>query len=160
MSRIIHFLMEGKQLINFDGSLLRFFLSYSTIPHCGTSRFTAELLCNRKLNTRLNLINPRSWSTLQNHEEYFHSFTLTRKLCVVFIVEGKVIEKISNVIYNVQLDFNNAIIHRHVDQLHHMPNTDDIYEKDCFNSHDLPKNCSSHYPELLVLKTRKKLETT
>ena len=47
----------------------------------------------------------------------------------------------------------------HVDQFRHMPNTDDIYEKDCLNNHDLPKNSSSRYPESVVLKTQKKPKT-
>ena len=50
----------------------------------------------------------------------------------------------SAIMYDVQLGFNTAIMQRHVDQLRYRPNTNDIYEKDCSNNHDICKNSSSY----------------
>ena len=43
-------------------------------------------------------------------------------------IEGQVVKKISDVMYDVKLDWNNSTIQRHVDQLRYMPVIDDVYD--------------------------------
>ena len=40
-------------------------------------------------------------------------------------VEGKIIEKMGNVIYKIQLKCNTVVV-KHIDQLHYKPNTDEL----------------------------------
>ena len=44
-------------------------------------------------------------------------------------IEGQVIEKIGDVMYNVKINCSNLIVQKHVDQLRYMPLIDDFYDK-------------------------------
>ena len=48
-------IIEGKEVKELNTILQRFLLTYCTTPHCKIHTSSAELLFNRKLNTRLNL---------------------------------------------------------------------------------------------------------
>ena len=106
---------------------------------------TAELLCNTKLNIRLNFVKPTLTDTTASHEDNFCRFHYYSKTFRQFYpadrlwirdygkvntnwIESQVVKKISDVMYDVKLDCNNSIIQRHVDQLRYMPVIDDIYD--------------------------------
>ena len=136
---------EGKEAKELNTILQGFLLTYHTTPHCQTNTSPAELLFNRKLNACLNFVKPTLTDTIASHEENFCRFhCYSKNLCQFYPgdrvwirdyrrvntkrIEGQVVEKISDVMYDVKLDCNNSIIQRHVDQLRCMPVIDDIYD--------------------------------
>ena len=62
-----------KKMVNEKGSLdtklSRFLLSYRTTPQTTTGKTPCELLVNRKLKTRLDLVNPLSQNTTRTRVE-------------------------------------------------------------------------------------------
>ena len=62
-----------KKMVNVKGSvetkLSRFLLSYRTTPQLTTGKTPGELLMNRKLKTRLDLVNPLSQNTTRTRME-------------------------------------------------------------------------------------------
>ena len=122
------------------------FLTYRTTPHCQTHTSPAELLFNRKLNTRLNFAKPTLTDTNAGHVDNFCRFhCYSKNLCQFYQgdrvwirdygrvntkwIEGQVVKKISDIMYDVKLDCNNSIIQRHVDHLCYMPVIDDIFDR-------------------------------
>ena len=85
-------IMEGKEVKELNTILQRFLLTYSTTPHCQIHTSPAELLFNRKLNTRLNIVKPTLADTIANHEDDFcrfqyysnnhRQFYLSRRQCL------------------------------------------------------------------------------
>ena len=62
-------IIEGKEVKELNTILQRFLLTYRTTPHCQTHTLPAELLFNRKLNTRLNFVKPKLTDTITCHED-------------------------------------------------------------------------------------------
>ena len=139
-------IIEGKKVKELNTILQRFLLTYRATPHCQTHASSAELLFNRKLNTRFNFVKPTLTDTIASHVDNFCKFHCYSKNLRQFYpgdkvwirdygrvntkwIEGQVVKKISDVMYNVKLDCNNSIIQRHVDQLRYMPVIDDIYDR-------------------------------
>ena len=57
-----------------DSTLSNFMLSYCTTPHSTKGIFQAELLFNRKLNTRLNFVKTKLSSIINEQEQNFKDF--------------------------------------------------------------------------------------
>ena len=114
-------IIDGKVVIDLDSTLSRFMLSYRTTPHSTTGVSPAELLFNRKLYTHLNFVKPKLSSIINEQEQKFKDFNDRSKNLKLFHpgehlwvrdygkifskwVEGKIIEKIGNVMYKIQLN--------------------------------------------------------
>ena len=71
-------IIEGKKVKELNTILHRFLLTYRTetyrTPHCQTHTSPAELLFNRKLNTRFNFLKPTSTDTIASHVDNFCRF--------------------------------------------------------------------------------------
>ena len=67
-----------------DSTLSRFMLSYRTTPHSTTGVSPAELLFNRKLNTRLNFVKPKLSSIINEQEQEFKDFNNPSKNLKLF----------------------------------------------------------------------------
>ena len=145
-------IIEGKPVKDLNAILQRFLLTYRTTPHCTTHTSPAELLFRRKLNTRLSFINPTLLNTINSHGDNFRKFHHYSKGLRQFYpgdkvwirdygkvnkkwIEGQVIEKISDAMYNVKINCSNLIVQKHVDQLRYMPLIDDFYEEN--DKHEL-----------------------
>ena len=122
-------IIEGKEVKELNSILHRFLLTYHTetyrTPHCQTHTSPAELLFNRKLNTRLNFVKPILTDTIASHEGNFCRFYYSKNFRHFYAgdrvwirdygrvntkwIEGQVVRKISDVMY-VNLDCNNSII--------------------------------------------------
>ena len=117
-------IIEGKEANELNTILQRFLLTYRTIPHCQTHTSPPELLFNRKLNTRLNFVKPTLTDNIASHEDNFCRFHYySQNLCQFYPrdrvwirdygkvntkwIEGQVVEKLSDVMYDVKLDCNN-----------------------------------------------------
>ena len=139
-------IIEGKPVKDINAILQRFLLTYRTTPHCTTHTSPAELLFRRKLNTRLSFINPSLLNTINSHGDNFRKFHHYSKGLRQFYprdkvwirdyrkvnkkwIEGQVIKKISDVMYNVKINCSNLIVQKHVDQLRYMPLIDGFYEE-------------------------------
>ena len=59
-------------------------LSYRTTPHSTTGVSPAELLFNRKLNTRLNFVKPKLSSIINEQEQEFKDFNNPSKNLKLF----------------------------------------------------------------------------
>ena len=151
--------IEGKPVKDLNAILQRFLLTYRTTPHCTTHTSPVELLFRRKLNTRLSLINPTLLNTVNSHRDNFRKFHHYSKGLRQFYpsdkvwirdygkvnkkwMEGQVIEKISDVMYNVKINCSNLIVQKHVDQLCYMPLIDDFYEEN--DKHELKSQIESN----------------
>ena len=138
-------IIEGKEVKELNTTLQRFLLTYRTTQHSQTHMSPAELLFNRKLNTRLNFVKPILTDTIASHKDNFCRFHYYSKNLSQFYpgdrvwnrdhgkvnttwIESQVVKKISDIMYDVKLDCNNSIIQQHVDQLLYMPVIDDIYD--------------------------------
>ena len=125
-------IIEGKPVKDLNAILQRFLLTYRTTPHCTTHTSLVELLFRRKLNTLLILINPTLLNTINSHRDNFCKFHHYSKGLRQFYpwdkvwirdygkvnkkwMEGQVIEKISDVMYNVKINCSNLIVQKHVD---------------------------------------------
>ena len=115
-------IIEGKEVKELNTILQRFLLAYHTTPHCKkTHTSPAELLFNRKLNTRLNFVKPTLTDTITSHEDNFCRFHYYSRNLLQFYpgdrvwirdygkvntkwIEGQVVKKISDVMYDVKLD--------------------------------------------------------
>ena len=64
-------IIDGKVVGDLYSTLSRFMLSYRTTPHSSTGVSPAELLFNRKLNTRLNFVKPKLSSIINEQEQKF-----------------------------------------------------------------------------------------
>ena len=67
-------IIEGKEVKELNTILQRFLLTYRNNPHCQTHTWPAELIFNRKLNTRLNFVKPTLTDTIASHEDNFCRF--------------------------------------------------------------------------------------
>ena len=127
-------IIDGKVVSNLDSTLSRFMLSYRTTPHSTTGVSLTELLFNRKLNTCLNFVKRKLSSIINQQEQEFKDFNNRSKKLKMFYpgdyvcvrdygkilskwVEGKIIEKIGNVILNIQLKCNTVVVKHNIDQL-------------------------------------------
>ena len=116
-------------------------LSYRTTPHSTAGVSPAELLFNRKLNTRLNFVKPKL-SSIKNEHEEFKDFNNRSKNLKLFYpgdhvsvrdygkvlskwVEGKITQKMGNVMYKIQLKCNTVVV-KHIDQLRYKPSIDEL----------------------------------
>ena len=101
-----------------------------------------ELLFNRKLNTRLNFVKRKLSSIINEQEQKFKDFNNRSKKLKLFYpgdnvwvrdygkilskwVEGKIIEKMGNVMHKIHLKCNTVVV-KHIDQLHYKPNIDEL----------------------------------
>ena len=104
------------------------------------------------MNTRLSFIKPTLLNTIDNHEDNFRKIHHYSKNLRQFQpgdkvwirdygkvnkkwIDGQVIKKNSDVMYNVKINCSNLIVQKHVDQLRYMPLIDDIYEEN--DKHEL-----------------------
>ena len=119
-------------------------LSYRTTPHSTTGVSPTELLFNRKLNTRLNFVKRKLSSIINEQEQKFKDFNNRSKKLKLFYpgdnvwvrdygkilskwVEGKIIEKMGNAMYKIQLKCNTVVV-KHRDRLRYKPNIDELNE--------------------------------
>ena len=140
---------EGKEINDFDSTLSRFMLSYCTTPHSTTGISPAELLFNGKLNTRLNFVKPKLSNIINDQEQKFKQFNNYSSNLRQFYpgdnvwvrnysktqgkwAEGKIIEKIGNIMYKIQLTCKTTVI-KHVDQLHYKPDIDELNDNELQN---------------------------
>ena len=77
-------IIQGKVVSDLDSTLSRFMLSYHTTPHSTTGISPAELLFNRKLNTRLNFVKPKLSSIINEQEQKFKDFNNRSKNLKLF----------------------------------------------------------------------------
>ena len=77
-------IIDGKVVIDLDSTLSRFMLSYHTTPHSTTGISPAELLFNRKLNTRLNFVKPKLSSIINEQQQKFKDFNNRSKNLKLF----------------------------------------------------------------------------
>ncbi|XP_048590142.1 uncharacterized protein K02A2.6-like [Nematostella vectensis] len=126
----------GGEKENLDTKLSRFLLSYRTTPHATTGKTPGELLMNRKLKTRLDLVNPLSQDTIRTRVEdkqlaqkkQHDNLVPLREFQVndpVFVKNfsygpkwlcGTIIQQSGPVSYVVQLS-SGGVFRRHVDHL-------------------------------------------
>ena len=116
-------------------------LSYRTTPHSTAGVSPAELLFNRKLNTRLNFVKPKLSSIKNEHEEFKDFNNRSKNLKLFYLgdhvsvrdygkvlskwVEGKITQKMGNVMYKIQLKCNTVVV-KHIDQLRYKPSIDEL----------------------------------
>ena len=142
-------IVEGKEINDLDSTLSHFMLSYRTTPHSTTGISPAELLFNRKLNTRLNFVKPKLSNIINDQEQKFKQFNNYSSNLRQFypgdnvwvrnysktqakLAEGKIIEKIGNIMYKIQLTCKTIVI-KHVDQLCYKPDIDELNDNELQN---------------------------
>ena len=124
-------------------------LSYRTTRHSTTGISPAELLFNRKLNTCLNFVKPKLSNIINDQEQKFKQCNNYSSNLRQFYpgdnvwvrnysktqakwVEGKIIEKIGNIMYKIQLTCKTIVI-KHVDQLRYKPDIDELNDNELQN---------------------------
>ena len=142
-------IVEGKEINDLDSTLSRFMLSYRTTLHSTTGISPAELLFNRKLNTRLNFVKPKLLNIINAQEQKFKQFnncSSNLRQCYpgdnVWVrnysktqakrAEGKIIEMIGNIMYKIQVTCKTIVI-KHVDQLCYKPDIDELNDSELQN---------------------------